>query len=319
MLQSAGVTVDSLLIGGSSNAPLKAISIATGGSWSQPSSITEALQVLEADGMISLDDRDPASLIPKPDITSNQQLLSLVSGTTGSVSVQPTYTAPRITGTASTMSAVLARATTTTTTPSTTTSGGLAGCHRRVVKELSDLAATPLSYAHIYPSEDDITSWRVLIEGPADTPYAGGLFLLSISFAQEYPFKRPTIQFMTPIYHPGVSTSGKSCNSDVWSPAVTMRSMLEKIHAGIGTPKAEDAIDSQKAEEFRIDRLTFDTKAAAFTKLHASKTLAEYRMEFGVDDEPDTVTPTGPDATAPAAPTTTTTDTTAPPAPLPAP
>ena len=41
--------------------------------------------------------------------------------------------------------------------------------------------------------EDDITKWNVLIDGPQDSPYAGGKFLIIIDFSNNYPFKCPYI------------------------------------------------------------------------------------------------------------------------------
>ena len=36
--------------------------------------------------------------------------------------------------------------------------------------------------------DDNIYCWESCIIGPVDTPYEGGLFILNISFPQDYPF-----------------------------------------------------------------------------------------------------------------------------------
>ena len=58
-----------------------------------------------------------------------------------------------------------------------------------------------------------------------DSPYAGGVFFLSITFPVDYPFKPPKVSFTTKIYHPNINANGSICLDilrDQWSPALTI-------------------------------------------------------------------------------------------------
>ena len=59
----------------------------------------------------------------------------------------------------------------------------------------------------------------------SDSPYAGGVFFLSIAFPTDYPFKPPKVSFTTKIYHPNINGNGSICLDilrDQWSPALTI-------------------------------------------------------------------------------------------------
>lgn len=76
---------------------------------------------------------------------------------------------------------------------------------KRIKKELNDLNKDPLPSISAGPiNKNNIFYWSAMIIGPDDTPYNGGMFQLSIVFPECYPFKPPTILFLTKIYHPNI-------------------------------------------------------------------------------------------------------------------
>ena len=54
-------------------------------------------------------------------------------------------------------------------------------------------------------NDKDFFKWQILLKGPEDTPYKGGIFVLIAEFPEDYPNHGPTVVFRTPIYHVNVN------------------------------------------------------------------------------------------------------------------
>jgi ubiquitin-protein ligase len=58
----------------------------------------------------------------------------------------------------------------------------------------------PLCYAEPEDPLHNMSHWIGWIDGPNDTPYAGGRFRFTIDFPSVFPFKPPEVRFITPIF-----------------------------------------------------------------------------------------------------------------------
>ncbi|KAE9456361.1 hypothetical protein C3L33_11726, partial [Rhododendron williamsianum] len=79
------------------------------------------------------------------------------------------------------------------------------------------------------PSEENMRYFNVMILGPSQSPYEGGVFKLELFLPEEYPMAAPKVRFLTKIYHPNIDKLGRICLDilkDKWSPALQIRTVL---------------------------------------------------------------------------------------------
>uniref|UniRef100_A0A0A9WHP0 Ubiquitin-conjugating enzyme E2 G1 n=1 Tax=Lygus hesperus TaxID=30085 RepID=A0A0A9WHP0_LYGHE len=62
-------------------------------------------------------------------------------------------------------------------------------------KQYKQLSKNPPDGMSFGLRDNDITRWRIIIEGPRDTIFEGGIFPVSLEFPDEYPNKPPVMRF----------------------------------------------------------------------------------------------------------------------------
>lgn len=139
----------------------------------------------------------------------------------------------------------------------------------RLRKELINIARAPCPEFSVRVDEN-IFLWDAMIMGPADSPYAGGCFFLSITFSVDYPHKPPNICFVTKIFHPNININGTifvDILREMWSPSLTAEKVLISICSLLTDPHADG--NSNAAHLYRTNRTLYEDTAREWTRRHA--------------------------------------------------
>jgi ubiquitin-conjugating enzyme E2 G1 len=129
---------------------------------------------------------------------------------------------------------------------------------RRLKSEYKQIITEPNYFYSVEPNLDNFYIWNVLLIGPPDTIYEGGIFKCEFKFSQNYPNKAPEFRFITQIPHPNIYTDGRVCISilhdgideygyeaisERWNPSHSVNSVLMSILTLLPNPNFESPAD----------------------------------------------------------------------------
>lgn len=148
----------------------------------------------------------------------------------------------------------------------------------RMQRELDMLTSAPPPGVTCWTSGDKLDSLEALLEGPAATPYSSGVFKLHISIPERYPLEPPNINFVTPVYHPNIDSSGRICLDILkmppkgsWSPSLNLSTTLTSIQLLLSEPNPDDPLMADISHEYKHNYQKFCETAAAWTMKHANR------------------------------------------------
>ncbi|KOM55725.1 hypothetical protein LR48_Vigan10g161700 [Vigna angularis] len=163
---------------------------------------------------------------------------------------------------------------------------------KRILKELKDLQKDPPTSCSAGPVAEDMFHWQATIMGPPDSPYAGGVFLVTIHFPPDYPFKPPKVAFRTKVFHPNINSNGSICLDilkEQWSPALTISKVMTVLNflmlifygftcdgkvllsicSLLTDPNPDDPLVPEIAHMYKTDRSKYETTARSWTQKYA--------------------------------------------------
>ncbi|GKT29884.1 hypothetical protein ADUPG1_014860 [Aduncisulcus paluster] len=162
------------------------------------------------------------------------------------------------------------------------------------MRALKDIKALKLRF----PVEvsDSTNIFFVFIKGPEDTPYADGLWKLSVTLPEDYPYRSPCIGFVNKLLHPNVDfASGSVCLNVLnqhWTPMYDLIHVFEVfIPQLLSFPNPSDPLNSQAARSLMSDKRRYESEVRSAVRMYAMGSSAptlpkEYRKH--VEEAPST-------------------------------
>ncbi|KAF9893110.1 hypothetical protein FE257_012521 [Aspergillus nanangensis] len=152
------------------------------------------------------------------------------------------------------------------------------GSQKRIAKELAELMESPpVGISVELADESNLYAWKVHLEGPENSPFAKGKFLIKLTLPTEYPFKPPTISFATKIYHPNVTNDdkGSMClgmlRADEWKPSSRISAVLQFARQLLAEPMPDDAVEARIADTYKNNRSHYEEVARDWTRKYATE------------------------------------------------
>ncbi|ODQ53906.1 ubiquitin-conjugating enzyme type E2 [Saitoella complicata NRRL Y-17804] len=137
---------------------------------------------------------------------------------------------------------------------------------------------------------DNMQEFYVRFHGPAETPFAGGIWKIHVELPDQYPYKSPSIGFMNRIFHPNIDELSGSVCLDVinqtWSPMFDMINIFEVfLPQLLRYPNPTDPLNGEAAALLMRDPKSYDTKVKEYVQRYATREAADDATGESSSDE----------------------------------
>ncbi|CAH0554768.1 unnamed protein product [Brassicogethes aeneus] len=143
---------------------------------------------------------------------------------------------------------------------------------RGVVREMQELVTNPPEGIKTQINEEDVTDIQAYIEGPAGTPYMGGMFRVKLTLGKGFPQEPPKAFFLTKIFHPNVASNGEICVNTLkkdWKSDLGIKHILLTIKCLLIVPNAESALNEEAGKLLLEHYDDYSSRAKMMTEIHA--------------------------------------------------
>ena len=296
-LRQAEIATDTISLGDEDNLDLRTISHLLGCYSLHPTSLVNALAICEMEPCLSLTERPP--IVPPPGIPKHRlQFMGHFWNAKGNAKytrvsadrVPPRKEHPNLHDEFVQLTAFTAR-------PSNANSSGNSRSNLRISRLMNEMRSIAASGTHpkydVYVSETDMSFWKVAMNGPDESPYSEGTFLLYLHADEGYPTFAPKGRFVTKMKHPNVNAHGRICHSIFdrdWTSDTSMTTLLDSVYGLLLQPEYSDPVNTTTTLGYHHDQVEFADEVRDHVDRYASKSREEWRKTLlGEEDEDEDV------------------------------
>lgn len=150
---------------------------------------------------------------------------------------------------------------------------------KRLHLEYKQYLNDPNSNYTVKPDINNLLIWDILLFGPPDTIFEGGIFKCQLIFPKEYPNKPPQFIFIDKLYHPNIYNDGKVCMSilhegidqygyehisERWNPSHSVNSILMSLLSILTEPNFDSPANVDASKLWREDYMAYKKRLYTF-------------------------------------------------------
>jgi len=144
----------------------------------------------------------------------------------------------------------------------------------------TDVMKLLMSNYEVVLDNDSTSEFEVQLDGPADSPYEGGVWRIRVELPENYPYKSPSISFVNRIYHPNVDEASGSVCLDVinqtWTPMYDLINVFEVFLPQLLLyPNPTDPLNGEAAAMLMQQPEKYKIKIQEYVRQYASASAAE--------------------------------------------
>ncbi|KAJ8900452.1 hypothetical protein K2173_025229 [Erythroxylum novogranatense] len=162
----------------------------------------------------------------------------------------------------------------------------------RFCRELKMLKGLMMEEINVDVDRIDDTMQKLFVnfEGPENSLYEGWVWEVKVELPSDYPYKPPSVVFVTPIYHPNIDdTCGAICVDalkEKWEPtydlSLVFRDMLPQL---LKNPNPEEPLNEEAGDLMMHDQSAYEKEVREHCAKYAKRKVAVAVPEEESKDE----------------------------------